>query len=155
VEVGDTALDAAQRDAVAKAVHTPDVFLLQGLPGTGKSRVVAEIVAQAAARGERVLLVAPAAPAIDRVLGWVATREAACPVRCLDRDERAETLPTPIRALTFTERVRSLHEHAVRAARESAQARDQRCSRLRQDGAACELLAELAQRRHQLDEACA
>src|SRR5262245_45237587 len=63
----DTALDPAQREAVARAVHTPDVCLIQGLPGSGKSRVVAEIVTQATARGERVLLVAPHEAALDRV----------------------------------------------------------------------------------------
>src|SRR5262249_49179458 len=40
--VTDADLDEGQRDAVAKAVQTPDVCLIQGLPGTGKSRVVAE-----------------------------------------------------------------------------------------------------------------
>jgi hypothetical protein len=65
---GDAPLDEAQREAVAKALQTPDVCLIQGLPGTGKSRVAAEIVTQAAARGERVLLQAPSAAAIDRVL---------------------------------------------------------------------------------------
>src|SRR5205823_5571058 len=48
VEVIDTELDEVQREAVAKALATTDVCLLQGLPGTGKSRVVAEIVLQAA-----------------------------------------------------------------------------------------------------------
>src|SRR5438477_5350140 len=68
VEVTDSVLDEAQRGAVARALQTPDLCLIQGLPGTGKSRVVAEIVCQATARGERVLLVAPAPPAVDRVL---------------------------------------------------------------------------------------
>src|SRR5689334_15653706 len=51
IDVFDQALDAVQREAVARALGSPDVFLLQGLPGTGKSRVVAEIVRQAAVRG--------------------------------------------------------------------------------------------------------
>src|SRR5947209_5749536 len=38
-------LDPAQREAVARALHTPDVCLVQGLPGTGKSRVAARLVA--------------------------------------------------------------------------------------------------------------
>src|SRR4051794_38741818 len=64
----DTELDAAQREAVARALSTPDICLIQGLPGTGKSRVVAEIIAQAATRGDRILLLAPTTAAIDRVL---------------------------------------------------------------------------------------
>src|SRR5262249_60787522 len=65
VEVFDSALDETQREAVARALHTPDLCLIQGLPGTGKSRVVAELVTQAAARGERILLLAPTAVAVD------------------------------------------------------------------------------------------
>src|SRR4051794_99779 len=34
VEVADSALDAAQREAVARALQTPDICLVQGLPGT-------------------------------------------------------------------------------------------------------------------------
>src|SRR5438132_1907618 len=55
----DAALTEEQRTAVAKALHTPDVCLIRGLPGTGKSRVIAEIIRQAARRGLRVLLAAP------------------------------------------------------------------------------------------------
>src|SRR5437899_9560280 len=55
VDVIDSDLDVAQRQAVARALHGTDVCLIQGLPGSGKSRVIAEIVTQAAARGERVL----------------------------------------------------------------------------------------------------
>src|SRR5439155_8860667 len=100
-------LDAVQREAAAKALATPDIFLVQGRPGSGKSRVVAEIIAQATARGERVLLLAPTAAAIDRVLEWVAPREVVFPLRCVDRDENVLTLPPAIRALTFGERAAS------------------------------------------------
>src|SRR5579864_6974715 len=41
--VRDSVLDATQREAVARALSTPDFCLIQGLPGTGKTRVVAEI----------------------------------------------------------------------------------------------------------------
>src|SRR5437762_942685 len=61
VALHDSDLDAHQREAVAQALDTPDIFLIQGLPGTGKSRVAAEIISQAAARGQRILLLAPAA----------------------------------------------------------------------------------------------
>src|SRR5262249_20576195 len=40
--VFDTGLDERQREAVARALDSPDICLIQGLPGTGKSRVVAE-----------------------------------------------------------------------------------------------------------------
>src|SRR5205809_1497409 len=113
LNVFDTELDAAQREAVARALATPDVCLIQGLPGTGKSRVAAEIVTQAAARGERILLLAPTTSAIDRVLELTGSRPAVCPVRCLNRDEHPETLSPALRSLLFDERAQSLKEGSV------------------------------------------
>src|SRR6516162_7681791 len=50
---------AQRQEALARAVATPDICLIQGFPGTGKSRVIAEMILQAAGRGERVLFLAP------------------------------------------------------------------------------------------------
>src|SRR5260221_350288 len=71
LEWSDHPLDALQREAVRRALNTPDVCLLRGLPGTGKTRVVAETIVQAARRGWRVLLLAPTACAWDTVLEWL------------------------------------------------------------------------------------
>jgi hypothetical protein len=151
VQVSDPALDAVQRDAVARALQTPDICLIQGLPGTGKSRVVAEIVCQAAAQGERILLVAPAAPALDRVLEAVGDRDVVCPIRCVDREEALDHLPARIRAFTFAERVRLLGEHARRQAEAAVGAGEQRCGRLRKEETAGADLEELAERGQQLE----
>src|SRR5262249_2982222 len=78
VQVLAEALAEAQRRAVAAALASPDVCLIQGLPGTGKSRVAAEVVSQAAQRGDRVLLLAASAAAVDRVLEQVAHRTTVC-----------------------------------------------------------------------------
>src|SRR5262249_23164354 len=40
IEIVDRDLDSIQREAVSRAVQTPDICLLQGPPGSGKSRVV-------------------------------------------------------------------------------------------------------------------
>src|SRR5262249_14565509 len=103
VPVDDTELDAAQREAVSKALTTPDLLLVQGRSGTEKARVVAEIITRAAARGERVLLLAPTTAALDRVLERVASADGVFPVRCVDREENPAALPPAIRALTFPE----------------------------------------------------
>src|SRR5205085_1634667 len=84
------------------------------------------IVTQAAARGERVLLLSPTAAALDRVLEFAGRREVLCPIRCIGRDERAETLADWVRPFTFEERVRGLRETAVKAARTDAPAARER-----------------------------
>src|SRR5262249_10327849 len=68
LDPADRRLDARQRDAVRRGLHTPDICLIQGGPGAGKSCVAAELIVQAAARGERVLLLAPSAAALDHLL---------------------------------------------------------------------------------------
>jgi hypothetical protein len=155
VAVRDTALDATQRAAVAKALHTPDLFLLQGLPGTGKSRVLAEIVTQAVARGERVLLLAPTAAAIDALLERLVSRDEVCALRCLGRDERPDALPPRVRALTLAERVHRLREECLVSARREGETAARLCRRLSEDEAALGRLQQLAeseqQRQHQAE----
>jgi hypothetical protein len=148
----DPDLDESQRDAVAKALATPDVCLIQGLPGTGKSRVVAEIVTQAAARGERVLLVAPTAPPVDRVLELVADRPGLCPIRCVGRDESPEALPAAVRALTLLERLHRLRDESLPRARADVTDADERCRRLRPHEAVWPRLQELAGQQQELAE---
>jgi hypothetical protein len=117
IDCHDRALDATQCDAVARAVVTPDVCLIQGFPGTGKSRVVAEILLQAAQRGERVLFLAPTTAALNHVLERLGTLPAVCPIRCLTADESAQALPAPVARLTLAERLRTYRENTVPAAR--------------------------------------
>jgi len=133
VAVSDTALDALQRDAVARMLSTPDLGLLQGLPGTGKSRVVAEIITQAAQRGERILLLASAPAALDRVLELVHGREVLCPIRCLGREERPAQLCPAARAATLEERIRGLREDSLGNARQKHQQAEARCQQRRQE----------------------
>lgn len=61
-------LNDEQRAAVSGAMSTPHAFMIQGPPGTGKTSVICELVRQLAARGERVLLLAPTHAAIDEAL---------------------------------------------------------------------------------------
>ena len=89
----------------ARAFQTPDVCLIQGHAGSGKSRTAAEIVAQAVARGERVLLLAPTAAGVDCVLERLDGRAGVSAVRCLSRGEDLSSLPPALRRLTFEERL--------------------------------------------------
>lgn len=148
----DTALDGAQRDAVMRACRAPDICLIEALPGTGKSRVVAEIVAQSVARGERVLLLAGVAATLDRVLGLLSTREDVCAVRCLAADEAPDSLPGHSRVLTFAERLRHLREHPLTCARREVAAAQEQQARRKQDAPVLDALQELASRREALDQ---
>jgi hypothetical protein len=143
--VHDEALDLGQRLAVASALATPDLCLVQGAAGTGKSRAIAEIVTQAARRGDRVLLLAAHAAAVDRVLEQVADREAVCPIRCLAADEKAEQLASPIRALMLAEKATALRQQSLTAAREGRQAAEMQCARRRHEEGLWPQLRELAQ----------
>jgi hypothetical protein len=148
----DPGLDAIQREAVAQALSTPDVFLLAGLPGTGKSRVVAEILTQAAVRGERVLFVAPTSAAIDGVLEQVAARDVFCAVRVSDPKEPRERLTEALRKLAFGERVRAVHAGAVQGAREALREAQERLRRRHEEGALWSRLRELADQAQKLDQ---
>jgi hypothetical protein len=117
LEFHDGELDRTQRDAVARAVATPDVCLIQGLPGTGKSRLVTEILLQAAQRGERILFLAPTTAALDSVLERLSQHPAVCPIRCLAPEEKPADLPAAIARLTLPERLRHYRETTLPAAR--------------------------------------
>ncbi len=63
----DAELDATQREAVCHALGAKDVALIHGPPGTGKTRTLCEVVRQALARGERVLVSAASNTAVDNL----------------------------------------------------------------------------------------
>jgi AAA domain-containing protein len=57
-----------QRAFVAKALGSPDLVMLEGPPGSGKTTAICELIQQLVARGQRVLLCASTHVAIDNVL---------------------------------------------------------------------------------------
>lgn len=60
-------LNDTQKLAVKKALKSESIFLLQGPPGTGKTQVIAEITAQLARQGKKVLISSETHKAIDNV----------------------------------------------------------------------------------------
>jgi hypothetical protein len=154
VPVFDEALDDLQREAVAKALATPDICLIQGLPGTGKSRVSAEIIAQAVARGKRVLLLASTSMALDRILERLAPRDDILSVRCLEQGENADALPPAIASMTFRARLSSVNGKAQANAKDRAAELEQRLDLLRQAESIWPGLETLACQSALLNEQC-
>ncbi len=141
VTPGDDALDCDQREALARALHTPDVCLIGGVAGSGKSRVVAELLSQATARGERVLFLAPGAAALDRVLTSLTRLDSVCTLRCLGPDEDLGRLAPEVRALTFDGRAARFREDTLPRARSAvAESRGRVASEQRKE----EVLGRLA-----------
>jgi hypothetical protein len=70
-----------QREATALALSTPDIALIHGPPGTGKTTVICGIVEELVRRGQRVLLVAPTHVALDNVLERVGDRPGVTAIR--------------------------------------------------------------------------
>ncbi|MBE1489710.1 DEAD/DEAH box helicase [Plantactinospora soyae] len=61
-------LDPAQLHAFRAALTVPDLLLVLGPPGTGKTRAITEIAAASAGRGQRVLVTSHTNRAVDNVL---------------------------------------------------------------------------------------
>ena len=57
-----------QREFVKKAISTPDFAILEGPPGSGKTTVLVEIVAQMLSHGKRILMVGSTHIAVDNIL---------------------------------------------------------------------------------------
>ena len=68
-------LNADQRLAAAHALLAEDVALVHGPPGTGKTRVLVDVVVAAAARGERVLCLCASNAAVDHLALSVLARQ--------------------------------------------------------------------------------
>ncbi|CAI1492993.1 Superfamily I DNA and RNA helicase and helicase subunits [Thermococcus nautili] len=64
----DKSLNASQRRAIARALGSPDFFLIHGPFGTGKTRTLVELIRQEVARGHRVLATAESNVAVDNLV---------------------------------------------------------------------------------------
>lgn len=112
VEFIDGQLTPRQKQAVIKAISTPDVCLIHGPPGTGKTRVICEIVQQAIARKWTTLLVAPTHVAVDNVLERVGNMDDVNAVRCVSQ-RRMGDLSDYIQRFTYEQRLGALSRRCI------------------------------------------
>ncbi len=80
--------DPTQASAVARA-RRRESFIIQGPPGTGKSQTITNLLADAVARGKRVLFVAEKRAAIDVVFHRLQMQGLA-PLTCLIHDSQSD-----------------------------------------------------------------
>jgi len=64
----DKSLNASQKKAIAKALGSPDFFLIHGPFGTGKTRTLVELIRQEVERGNKVLATAESNVAVDNLV---------------------------------------------------------------------------------------
>jgi len=110
-------------EAVARALATPDFFLIQGAAGTGKSFVASAILREAARRGWRVLFLARTPAALDRALLPLADDPAVAVARCLADGEALADLPPALRKTHLGERLRIHQEVTLGTIRDTGQER--------------------------------
>jgi AAA domain len=125
----DAALDADQLDAVARAVHAADLFLLRGPAGTGKSRVAIEVIRQIADRDGRILWLAPEPARLDVHLPQLAAVPSLSVIRRLAPGETADRLAPAVAALTPERREATIRATLLRRAAESLAAAEERARR--------------------------
>lgn len=94
-----------QRSFVAKALGSPDIALLEGPPGSGKTTAICELIQQLVGQGERVLLCSSTHVAIDNVLERLI--QANAPIDAV-RIGRAERVDEKVQATQIDHKVAEL-----------------------------------------------
>lgn len=108
LEVLDSGLNQVQRDTIAWALAAPDLALIHGPPGTGKTRTLVEVIRQAVARGARVLATAASNTAVDNLAERLA--DAGVRVVRLGHPARVSAAMEP---LTLDALLEATDEHAL------------------------------------------
>lgn len=67
-------LNASQKEAIRFALASPDIALIHGPPGTGKTATIVELILQFLSQGQRVLVCGPSNVSVDNIV----ERLAAC-----------------------------------------------------------------------------
>lgn len=149
-EIPDLApeLDPLQKQAICRALTTPDLCLIQGLPGTGKSRVVTEILVHAARQGLRVLFLAQHAAPIDTVLQRLSSRDGLVPIRLA---APGEVVPAALQPALLANRMIGFRTEALNKARLSRDSVESACRTRHSEESIWPALAALLDERDAMD----
>lgn len=110
-------LNPRQLEAFQRALTIPDLLLVWGPPGTGKSRTITEIARAYSAQGRRVLITAGTHKAVDNVLEQFLSDKHLMVVRFGHEDRILET----VRArLTIDEQTRAMKQQVLQRTHELA-----------------------------------
>lgn len=150
-ESANAALTHAQRQAVGRVVASPDVALLRSRPGQAAA-VVAEVVTEAARRGQRVLLLSQQPANLDQVLTRLLDRDPVLPVRFLDGGEHVQQLPTTIRACTLDAQRQQFQSCTLAKAHAGRVDAEDCCRRRHEEESLWPQLRELARRHETFEE---
>ena len=89
-------LSRAAQVCVQRALASPDLFLLRGLPSPDLDEVVIEIIRQCVNQGQKVLLTGSHTPRVDRLLELLAASAECWPVRLTKAGVLPESAPENI-----------------------------------------------------------
>ncbi|VDI49271.1 ATP-dependent RNA/DNA helicase IGHMBP2, partial [Mytilus galloprovincialis] len=68
-------LDESQKEAVRFALGQPEIAVVHGPPGTGKTTTIIEIIIQAVKQGKKILACAPSNIAVDNLVERLAANK--------------------------------------------------------------------------------
>lgn len=76
----DPTLNASQQDAVRFALSSPDIALIHGPPGTGKTYTLIELILQLLKQGQRVLVCGPSNISVDNIVERLSSAAPGTPI---------------------------------------------------------------------------
>ncbi|KAL6247809.1 hypothetical protein RBB50_005157 [Rhinocladiella similis] len=80
LEFFDSTLNSSQKDAVKFALSSPEVALIHGPPGTGKTYTLIELILQLLKQGQRVLVCGPSNISVDNIVERLAATSPSTPI---------------------------------------------------------------------------
>jgi len=80
IEFIDPTLNASQQDAVRFALSSPEIVLIHGPPGTGKTYTLIELILQFLKRNQRVLVCGPSNISVDNIVERLAITSPTTPI---------------------------------------------------------------------------